>query len=56
MWLVLATDGAIIAPILRLCGVDKLSMGFTLILCVMVEGKNSIYQFLEGKKKREKET
>jgi WD40 repeat protein len=37
MWLVLATDGAVITPLLRLLHVDKLSMGYALFLCVLIE-------------------
>jgi len=37
MWLVLATDGAIATPLLRLLGYDKLSLGHVLFVCVMVE-------------------
>jgi WD40 repeat protein len=37
LWLVLATDGAVLAPLLRRLHVDKLSMGYTLFLCVLVE-------------------
>jgi WD40 repeat protein len=37
MWLVLATDGAIVAPILRRFNIDKISMGHLLFLCVLVE-------------------
>lgn len=37
MWLLLATDGRIITPILRRLGFDKLSMGFLLFLCVVLE-------------------
>lgn len=37
IWLVLATDGRIIAPVCRLFGVDSLSMGVVLFLCILVE-------------------
>lgn len=37
MWLILATDGALITPCLRVIGVDKISMGLTLFLCVIIE-------------------
>jgi WD40 repeat protein len=37
MWIILATDGRIAAPILRRLGIDKLSIGFILFLCVCVE-------------------
>jgi WD40 repeat protein len=37
MWLVLATDGRIITPICRRFGIDSLSMGFVLFICVLVE-------------------
>jgi WD40 repeat protein len=37
MWLVVATDGRIIAPFMRRAGFDKISMGHMLFLCVMVE-------------------
>ena len=37
MWIVLATDGRIAAPLLRRLGVDKLSIGITLFLCVILE-------------------
>lgn len=37
MWLILATDGQIVTPLLRRLGFDKLSMGFLLFLCVVLE-------------------
>lgn len=37
MWLVLATDGRILTPMLKRCGVDKLSMGHMLFLSVVLE-------------------
>mmetsp|Transcript_15912 Transcript_15912/g.39009 ORF Transcript_15912/g.39009 Transcript_15912/m.39009 type:complete len:398 (+) Transcript_15912:396-1589(+) len=37
IWTILATDGAIITPILRRVGVDKISMGLTLFICVFIE-------------------
>jgi WD40 repeat protein len=37
MWIILATDGRIAAPILRRLGIDKLSIGITLFLCVILE-------------------
>lgn len=37
MWLILATDGRIVAPIFRRLGYDKLSIGYMLFLCVLVE-------------------
>jgi WD40 repeat protein len=37
MWLILATDGRIIAPVLRRLGYDKLSIGNMLFLSVLVE-------------------
>jgi WD domain, G-beta repeat len=37
MWIILATDGRIITPILRRLGIDKLSIGITLFLCVVLE-------------------
>ena len=37
MWLVLATEGALVAPCLRWLNIDKFSMGYTLFLCVLVE-------------------
>ena len=37
MWIILATDGRIAAPILRRLGIDKLSIGLTLFLCVILE-------------------
>jgi WD40 repeat protein len=37
MWIILATDGKIAAPLLRRLGIDKLSIGITLFLCVVLE-------------------
>jgi WD40 repeat protein len=37
MWIILATDGRVAAPLLRRLGIDKLSMGITLFLCVVLE-------------------
>jgi WD40 repeat protein len=37
MWLTLATDGRVLTPLLKHLGVDKVSMGYLLFLCVMVE-------------------
>lgn len=37
MWLILATDGRIVAPLLRKLGFDKLSIGHMLFLSVLVE-------------------
>ena len=37
MWLVLATEGRLIAPILRRAGIDKMSIGYALFACVLVE-------------------
>jgi WD40 repeat protein len=37
MWLVLATDGRILTPILKHFGVEKISMGHMLFLCVVLE-------------------
>jgi accessory gene regulator protein AgrB len=36
-WLTLATDGAVASPLLRLLGCDKISMGYVLFLCVIIE-------------------
>jgi hypothetical protein len=36
-WLTLATDGVVASPVLRFFGYDKLSMGYVLFLCVIVE-------------------
>eukprot|EP00980_Cylindrotheca_fusiformis_P025355 scaffold13505_cov69-Cylindrotheca_fusiformis.AAC.3 len=46
MWLILATDGAIITPLLRVLGIDKISMGLTLFLCVIVEGTKRLVVLL----------
>jgi WD40 repeat protein len=37
MWLVLATDGRVLTPVLKRLGIDKVSMGYLLFLSVMVE-------------------
>jgi len=37
LWVILASDGRIAAPLLRRLGVDKLSMGAILLLCVLLE-------------------
>jgi hypothetical protein len=37
LWLVLATDGAVAAPLFRRLGIDKISMGYALFLSVLVE-------------------
>lgn len=37
MWLILATDGRILTPLLKRLGVEKLSMGHMLFLCVVLE-------------------
>ena len=37
MWLILATDGRILTPILKHFGVEKISMGHMLFLCVVLE-------------------
>ena len=37
MWLILATEGRLIAPILRRVGIDKMSIGYALFACVLVE-------------------
>ena len=37
LWIILATDGRIVAPILRRLGIDKMSMGAVLFLCVVLE-------------------
>ena len=37
MWLVLATDGRVLTPVLKRLGVEKISMGHMLFLCVMLE-------------------
>ncbi|KAL3779006.1 hypothetical protein ACHAW5_009997 [Stephanodiscus triporus] len=37
LWLTLATDGRLAAPLLRTMGYDKLSMGYVLFFSVMVE-------------------
>jgi hypothetical protein len=42
MWFILASDGAIITPLLRILGIDKISMGLTLFLCVIVEGTSRL--------------
>lgn len=37
MWFILATDGRVAAPLLRWLGIDKLSLGVILFLCVILE-------------------
>ncbi len=37
MWLIIASDGRLLTPGLRLLGVDNLSMGFILFICVLIE-------------------
>jgi WD40 repeat protein len=37
IWLILATDGRVAAPVLRILGIDRLSMGLLLFLCVLLE-------------------
>lgn len=37
MWTILATDGKVVAPLLRSLGIDKLSIGVILFLCVILE-------------------
>jgi len=37
MWLVLATDGRILTPLLKRLGVENMSMGHMLFLCVVLE-------------------
>lgn len=37
LWIILATDGRLITPLLRRMGVDKLSMGMIYFLCVIFE-------------------
>ena len=37
MWLVLATDGRIVTPLLRRVDIEKLSMGYALLACVLIE-------------------
>jgi hypothetical protein len=37
LWVILATDGAIAAPVLRFLGYDKLSLGHMLLACVLLE-------------------
>lgn len=37
LWLVLATDGAVAAPLFRRLSIDKISMGYVLFLSVLVE-------------------
>jgi hypothetical protein len=37
LWLTLATDGKVASPLLRVMGYDKLSMGYVLFFCVVVE-------------------
>lgn len=37
MWMIVASDGRILTPGLRLLGIDNLSMGFILFICVLVE-------------------
>ena len=44
MWLVLATDGRIIAPAMKRWGYDKLSMGHMLFLSVIVEDLPQVIQ------------
>ena len=37
LWMVIATDGAVAAPLFRRLGIDKISMGYVLFLCVLIE-------------------
>jgi WD40 repeat protein len=37
LWLILATDGRVAAPVLRILGIDRLSMGLLLFFCVLLE-------------------
>jgi WD40 repeat protein len=37
LWMILATDGKLATPLLRIMGYDKLSMGYVLFLSVVVE-------------------
>ena len=42
MWLVLATDGKIAAPLLRFFGYDRLNLGHVLLACVVVEDLSQV--------------